>query len=101
MRAKNEEHNGMPPHHEAIIRHLSKVGDVDAIYVWLDSATYCRVYSVVEEFDSKIYPKLERRERLVEKEFPDISFDFRVWTHQGRDPAKVDPRGSRLLYVRR
>jgi DNA-binding Lrp family transcriptional regulator len=84
---------------EAVRRHLSKVPEVDAVYVSTASATV-HVYSVVEDFHSTNYKRLIRQEDRVEEEFPEISFEFHTRAHQGRKPTGKEPHASELVYLR-
>lgn len=84
---------------EAIRRHLAKVPEVDAVYVSTASATI-HVYSVVESFHKIDYKRLIRQEDRVEKEFPEISFEFHTTAHQGRKPTRLSPYGRDLVFLR-
>jgi hypothetical protein len=83
----------------ALRRHLSKVPEVDAVYVSTASATV-HVYSYVEDFHTTNYKRLIRQEDRVEKEFPEISFEFHTSAHQGRKPTGKEPNRSELIYLR-
>jgi hypothetical protein len=84
---------------DALRRHLSKVPEVDAVYVSTASATV-HVYSYVEDFHTTNYRRLIRQEDRVEKEFPEISFEFHATAHQGRKPTGKEPNRSELIYLR-
>ena len=83
-----------------ICRHLSKVKEVDGLYALEADDGVIHIYTVVGEFESKIYDKLLPRERVIEKECPDIHFDFHVRAHQGREPALAVPFDSRVIFTR-
>ena len=84
---------------DAIRRHLAKVPEVDAVYVSTASATV-HVYSVVESFHATDYKRLIRQEDRIEKEFPEISFEFHTRAHQGRKPTGKEPYTSELVFLR-
>jgi hypothetical protein len=80
-------------------RHLSKLREVDAVFTWADDGNVIHVYSVVHDFQSRTYKKLLQKERLVERDFPEISFEFHVRAHQGRNPEHAVPVGSESVFV--
>lgn len=83
-----------------VIRHvLSKTPEIEAIFLLRDDANVVHVFSVVKEFQSKIYDKLLKKERAVEKAFPEIAFEFHVRAHQGREPAQSVPLEAELVYA--
>ena len=84
---------------EAIRLHLAKVPTVDAVFVNTASDTI-HVYSVVKEHREKYLKGLLRQEDLVEKAFPELSFEFHTWVHQGREPSQSGPAFSELVYLR-
>ena len=88
------------PYHTSINRHLSKLPEIDAVYTWSDDSGVIQVYSVVQDFQSSIYENLLKKERLVEKDFPEISFDFHVRAHQGRRPECAVPVGAVTVFVK-
>jgi hypothetical protein len=79
---------------------LSKMPEIDAVFVLTDDANAMHVFSVVREFQSKIYDKLLKKERAIEKEFPETAFEFHVRAHQGREPAEAVPFDAELVYAR-
>jgi hypothetical protein len=83
----------------AIRRHLSKVPEVDAVYVNTANATV-HVYAVVEDLHDTNYKRLIRQEDRVEKEFPEIAFEFHATAHQGRKPTGTEPNTSELVFLR-
>lgn len=84
---------------EAIRRHLSKVPEVDAVYVNTASATV-HVCSVVNSLHGTDYKRLMRQEDRIEKEFPEITFEFHATAHQGRKPTGQESHTSELLFLR-
>jgi hypothetical protein len=89
-----------PSSYEGLVAHqLSNVPDIDAVYVWDDDG-FVHVYSVVSDFSYALYKKLQSRERKIEKEFPEMIFDFHVRAHQGRKPDQAVPLGARAVFVR-
>ena len=84
---------------DALRRHLAKAPEVDAVYVSTASATI-HVYSVVESLHKTDYKRLIRLEDRIEKEFPEISFEFHTRAHQGRKPTGKEPYTSELVFLR-
>lgn len=80
-------------------RRLSKVPDVDAVFFAPDDDVI-HVYTVVPEFDARVYEDLMRQERLIEKDWPGINFDFHTRAHQGREPVLAVPFGMHTAFVR-
>jgi hypothetical protein len=88
------------PCHLSLCRHLSKLPEIDAVFTWTDDCDVVHVYSVVHDFQSKFYDKLMKKERLVERDFPEIPFEFHVRAHQGRKPERAVPVGSEPVFVK-
>lgn len=84
---------------DAIRLHLSKVPQVDAVYVSTASATI-HVVSVVENLRDTDYKRLIRQEDRIEKEFSEISFEFHATAHQGRKPTGKESYTSELVFLR-
>ena len=84
---------------EAIRRHLAKAPEVDAVYVSTASATV-HVYSVVENLRETDYKRLIRQEDRIEKEFPDVSFEFHATAHHGKKPTGNESHTSELIFLR-
>ena len=83
---------------DALRLHLAKVPEVDAVFVnWEDNVVH--VYSVVPEF-SDGYVQLTKKESLVEKAFPRVSFEFHTRAHQGREPHYAAPWDAELVFLR-
>jgi hypothetical protein len=82
-----------------LARQLSNIPSIDAVFIYLDEELV-HVYSVVPDFSFDLYPKLEKRERKVEKDFPDVKFEFHVRAHQGRPASRAVPLGSQLVFLR-
>lgn len=85
---------------DVIGRTLSKTPEIDAVYILKDDGNVVHVFSVVREFQSKIYDKLLKKERAIEKDLPELAFEFHVRAHQGRAPAQSVPFESELVYMR-
>ena len=85
---------------DVIRRALSKAPAIDAVFVLTDDADVVHVFSVVREFQSKLYDELLKKERAVEKVLPEIVFEFHVRAHQGREPAEAVPFEAELVYAR-
>lgn len=85
---------------DVIGRALSKTPEIDAVFLLTDDGNVVHVFSVVREFESKIYDKLLKKERSLEKDLPEITFEFHVRAHQGRAPAQAVPFEAELVYVR-
>jgi len=84
---------------DAIRVHLAKAPGVDAVFVCAENGTI-HVYSVVKELREPYYKGLLHQEDLIENAFPDVSFEFHTWVHQGREPSKSGPLFSELVYLR-
>ncbi len=84
---------------DAIRRHLSKVPGVDAVYVNTASSSI-HVYSVVEDFHTTDCKRLMRQEDRIEREFPEVSFEFHTRAHRGKKPTGRETRTSELAYLR-
>ena len=84
---------------DAIRLHLVKAPGVDAVFVNTVSDTI-HVYSVVKEHREKYFKGLLQQEALVERAFPEVSFEFHTRVHQGRKPSESGPWGSELVYLR-
>ena len=95
-----KERSNRPPHEQSLWRRLLSVDAVCAVFLAADYEDTIHVYSVVLEYDSGFYGELLKQERLVEKEFPHLTFEFHVRAHQGREPAHAVPFGSQPLFVR-
>ena len=85
---------------DAITRHLSKIPQIDAVFLLTDDTNVVHVFSVVREFQSTIYNKLLKKEGVIEKKFREIAFEFHVRAHQGRKPAEAVPFEAELVYRR-
>src|SRR5438093_1455138 len=75
---------------DAIRLHLAKVAEVDAVFVSKENGTL-HVYSVVHDFEDDFYEMLLKKESLIEKAFPRVSFEFHTRAHQGREPHFAAP----------
>ncbi len=84
---------------EAIRVYLAKAPWVDAVFAATENDTI-HVYSVVKELREKYYEGLHEQENRIEKAFPEISFEFHTWVHQGREPSKSGPVFTELVYLR-
>lgn len=84
---------------DAIRVYLSKAPWVDAVFAATENDTV-HVYSVVKELREKYYEGLLKQENVIEKAFPEISFEFHTWVHQGREPSKSGPIFTELVYLR-
>ena len=85
---------------EAVVRQLSSVREVDAIFMYVDDDRTCRVYSVIEEHRSGVFKKIMRREQQLQRRFSKTLFDFRVRAHQGRPPADAVPLNLKPAFLR-
>jgi hypothetical protein len=79
--------------------YLAKAPWVDAVFAATENGTV-HVYSVVNELREKYYEGLLEQEKIIEKAFPEISFEFHTWVHQGRDPSESGPPFTELVYLR-
>lgn len=84
---------------DAIRRHLSKVPEVDAVFVGIGESTI-HIFSVIDDIHKTNYKRLISREDQIEKAFPDLAFEFHGWPHQGRDPREAGPPNCELVYLR-
>ncbi len=83
----------------AIQRLFAKVSAVHAVFTYeFDDAIH--VYSIVERFDDDSCGKIMKQESMLEKAFPDLSFEFHTRAHQGRKPSESGPWSSKLVYLR-
>src|SRR5438270_6410766 len=83
---------------DALRERLPKVREVDAVYFTQDHLGTVHVYSVVEEY-GPFYERLMRQERLIEKDYPDISFDFHFRARQARQASLAVPFFALLACV--
>ena len=85
---------------DAIRRSLSKMPGIDAVFLLKDDANIVHVFSVVRDFQSKIYDQLLKKEHAIEMALPEIAFEFHVRAHQGREPARAVPVDAELVFTR-
>ena len=85
---------------DVIHRALSKTPALAPGILLADDANVVHVFSVVREFQSKLYDNLLKKERAIEKDLPEIAFEFHVRAHQGREPAEAVPFEAELVYAR-
>ncbi len=85
---------------DVVRRVLSKIREIDAVFLLSSDADVVHVFTVVREFRSSFYDALLKSERAIEKNFPLIAFDFHVRAHQGREPAQAVPFEAKLVYAR-
>lgn len=83
----------------AIRVHFAKVPEVDAVYVSTASATV-HVYAVVASLRDTDYKRLMRQEDRIEKEYPEISFEFHATAHEGKKPTGKESHTSELVFLR-
>ena len=79
---------------------LSKTAQIDAVFLWWDDTNVVHVFSVVRDFQPKIYDQLLKKERMIERDLPEIAFEFHVRAHQGRQPALAVPFDAELVFAR-
>jgi hypothetical protein len=84
---------------EAIRTCLAKVRDVSAVFVCEENQTI-HVYSVIPDFTDAVYKRLLKQEALVEKAFPNLSFEFHARVHQGQEPHFAVPHDAALVFQR-
>jgi hypothetical protein len=85
---------------DVIRRVLSKAPEIEAVFLLTDDANVVHVFSVVREFQSKLYDKLLKKERAIEMVLPEVLLEFHVRAHQGRKPAQAVPFEAELVYAR-
>src|SRR5438067_13478240 len=85
---------------DVIRRALSKTPAIDAVFLLTDDANVVHVFSVVREFQPTLYDRLLKKERAIEKDLPEIAFEFHVRAYQGRAPAEVVPFEAELVDAR-
>ena len=95
----SKKHLAKPDWRESLRRHLTKLPEIDGIFVATEGSTV-HVFSVIEELKSKIYKSLVKQESLVEKDHPSISFDFHTCAHQGRPPHRAAPYGAEMVFAK-
>ena len=83
-----------------VARQLSNIPSIEAVFVYEDDDGLVHVYSVVPDFSFDLYKKLHSRERKIEKEFPEATFDFHVRAHQGRKADQAVPIEARAVFIR-
>ncbi len=88
------------PYQRSLAQHLGAVAKVQAIFSQEDENGVVHVYSVVDEFDDKVYKLLLKRERLVEDDFPDAKLEFHLRASQGRRPFLAVPFDARPVFLR-
>jgi hypothetical protein len=84
---------------DAVNLHFVKIPEIDAVFTASDN-NVVHVFSVVREFKDSVYDKLLKKERLIEKAFPEISFEYHVRAHQGRKPSLAVPFGAEAVFLR-
>lgn len=100
------QHNGLKERlpskacQSAIIQHLSRIEEVDAIFSQLDDKGILHIYSVVEEHRPEIYKKVMKAEEHIERQLPDMHFHFCVRARQGRQPSLAVPVSSQPIFAR-
>ncbi len=97
-RAETSAHHHNWP--DAIGFFLSKISEIDAVFLLRDDAKVVHVFSVVREFRPNLYDKLLPKENAIEGKIPEITFEFHVRAHQGRDPAEAVPFDAELVFTR-
>lgn len=83
---------------DVIARHLSKIADIDAVYLLADDTNVVHVFSVVKDYQSEIYDRLLKKERAIEKKCKHVAFEFHVRAHQGREPSEAVPYEAQLVF---
>lgn len=83
----------------AVRLHFAKIPEVDAVFVTADNKVV-HVFSVVHDFDESIYGRLLKKERRIEKEFPEVECEFHLRAHQGRKPHLAAPFGAEAVFER-
>jgi hypothetical protein len=84
---------------EALRRHLSKVPEVDAVFVNKENNTI-HVYSVMKELNDDFYEELIKQENKVEKAFRTLPLEFHACAHQGRAPHYAVPFDAERVFER-
>jgi hypothetical protein len=84
---------------EALRAHLAKVPEVDGVFMSAEK-NVIHVYSVVLEFNDRLYKRLLKQESLIEKGFPEIAFEFHTRAHQGREPHFAVPFDAEQVFLR-
>jgi len=84
---------------ESLRDRLAKVIEVEAVYVNSDEQGTVHVYSVVQEY-GQFYKRLMRQEQLVERDCPEISFDFHVRARQNRPCELAVPFDAKPIFIR-
>lgn len=82
-----------------VYRYLSKIRAVDAVFISTED-DIIHVYTVVFDYNSELTNKLMKTERLIEKDWPGISFEFHTRAHQGREPFSTVPIDSQIVFGR-
>jgi hypothetical protein len=83
-----------------LVRRLSTVADVEAVFHSCDDRGVQHVYSIVEDHVPAVYKKVMRAEERIQNDFPAVTFAFHVRASQGRAPALAAPLFARALFER-
>jgi hypothetical protein len=84
---------------DALGIHLAEVPEIDGVFVTEDN-NVIHVYSVVSEFSDRPYKRLLKKESRIEKDFPNIAFEFHTRAHQGREPHFAVPYDAEQVFLR-
>jgi len=88
------------PYQSSVSKHLSKIPEIDAVFLLTDEDNIVHVYSVTREFQERMYDKLIKQQNRVEQDFPGTIFDFHVRAHQGRQANRAVPFGCEPVFLR-
>lgn len=92
--------NPKPSWRQSIIHRFSQVPHVAAVFVHVNDAGTCYVYTVVPKHLDEYYDPVVSAEQEIEATFPSLPFEFRIRAHQNQDPEMVVPSYSQCLFRR-
>jgi hypothetical protein len=88
------------PYYHALVSSLSKVHEIEAVFVATDEDGICHVYSVVDQHNPEVALKIMTQEDKIQELFPTMLFNFRVRAAQGRTSSQAVPIHSQPLFIR-
>jgi hypothetical protein len=86
------------PRNADIIKQLSKVKEVDAIFTTENGLFH--VYSVIREMNRVATRKILKAEDRLMELYPNVPFEFHTRFHRGLPPERAVPIKARKLFER-
>jgi len=78
-------------------RSFTKIVDAVA-YEYIEKDNVVIVIVAAGDHTDEVYEEMLRIEQEAMDRFCDFSFDFHVWSHQGRGSSSVIPKRYKLVY---